>query len=584
MPGAGALVFSWAVTGTQQIYRLDGPNRFPVQLTGGEDATAIVNVTPDGKTLVVARDTKGEEYPGLYLQSKDGGPLRVVMHKPKVQARAHRISKDGRYLYFTANDKKPDAYVVYRWDFKESRVETVFEQDGLWSVFDTSGSKLLLAKATGSLSREIHELDLDKKTLVPLLGASEKEEYEVTYGKSEGELFVLTNKLGEYRRLYRAKRAGGAGDKVEPFVALSPELKADVTGFVVDDARTVLLYNVNEGGSTRLRVLDLASGKERPTPAVPDADHVRIASVARDGRHATLLVRTSGAPAIPLVLDLKANKVTPWALPSAPELDTASFVKATLEHYVAKDGTKIPMFVRRPKSCASEPCPVVVHFHGGPEAQSLSGFSAWAQLFVDAGFVWIDPNVRGSDGYGKAYLRADDGAKRLDVIGDIEDAAKHVRAAFAKNGKEPKVGVIGGSYGGYATLMAMTRFAGSYDAGVSIVGIANLVTFLNNTAPYRRALRISEYGDPEKDKEALVKLSPTTHVGNVKAPLLLIQGANDPRVPAGEAIQMVDALAARGVTTGLILFADEGHGSQKRENRVLELGHALRFMREHLMK
>ncbi len=144
--------------------------------------------------------------------------------------------------------------------------------------------------------------------------------------------------------------------------------------------------------------------------------------------------------------------------------------------------------------------------------------------------------------------------------------------------------MIGGSYGGYATLMAMTRFAGSYDAGVSIVGIANLVTFLNNTAPYRRALRISEYGDPEKDKEALVKLSPTTHVGNVKAPLLLIQGANDPRVPAGEAIQMVDALAARGVTTGLILFADEGHGSQKRENRVLELGHALRFMREHLMK
>jgi dipeptidyl aminopeptidase/acylaminoacyl peptidase len=141
---------------------------------------------------------------------------------------------------------------------------------------------------------------------------------------------------------------------------------------------------------------------------------------------------------------------------------------------------------------------------------------------------------------------------------------------------------MGGSYGGYSTLMAMSRFAGSYDAGVAIVGMANLRTFLLNTAPYRRILRISEYGDPEKDKDALEKLSPTTYLNQVKAPLMLIQGVSDPRVPVGEALQMHDQLSAKGIPSELMIFPDEGHGAAKRDNKVLELGHALRFMQEHL--
>src|SRR6185295_14351236 len=150
--------------------------------------------------------------------------------------------------------------------------------------------------------------------------------------------------------------------------------------------------------------------------------------------------------------------------------------------------------------CTPAPCPVVVNFHGGPEGQALPGMSLYAQLFVDAGFVYVQPNVRGSDGYGKAWLKSDDGPKRLQVITDIEDAAKHVRTAFAANGKAPKVGVLGGSYGGYSTLVAMTKFAGAFDAGVANVGMSNLLTFLLNTAPYRRAFCVSETADPEKDK------------------------------------------------------------------------------------
>ena len=284
----------------------------------------------------------------------------------------------------------------------------------------------------------------------------------------------------------------------------------------------------------------------------------------------TIGVETAQAPRTSYVWDWEKKTLTQWVLPSAPEVDLSTFVPAKLMTYPAKDGTKIPMFVRFPKGCApgenpaADPCPVVVEFHGGPEAQATPGFSPYAQLFVDAGFVFVEPNVRGSDGYGKTWLDADNGPKRLDVITDIDDAGKWIRANWGRNGKAPRVGVTGGSYGGYSTLVAMTMFAGTYDAGAAVVGISNLETFLSNTAPYRRILRITEYGDPDKDAEALRKLSPVTYLDRVKAPLLVIQGVNDPRVPVGEAIQIHDLLEKRGVSSPLILFADEGHGAAKR--------------------
>jgi dipeptidyl aminopeptidase/acylaminoacyl peptidase len=175
-------------------------------------------------------------------------------------------------------------------------------------------------------------------------------------------------------------------------------------------------------------------------------------------------------------------------------------------------------------------------------------------------------------------VHADDGAKRKQVITDIEDAAIHARKAWGAK----KVGIFGGSYGGYSSLMGMTYFAGAFDAGVEVVGISSLVTFLENTAPYRRALRVSEYGDPVADRAVLLELSPITHVDKAKGPMLLIQGATDPRVPVGEAVQVYQALDKKGLKPKMIVFPDEGHGVQKRDNNVLLLGHSLAFFNAHL--
>ncbi len=574
-PDGTKLYFTWRVTGVTQIWRLDGPNQFPVQLTGGEDATAIEDVTPDGATLIVQRDHGGEENPGLYTMPASGGPLTPIQHVPGVQSEFDALSPDGRWVYFHSNDQKKDAYAIYRWDLVEHRRETVIDAPGLWSVADVQpDGHLLVAKATGPISSEYSEWDPATKTLSPRFGQGESVEYTAQYGAHTGELLVLTNKLGDFRRLY-AWRAG-------TLTPVTPPLHADVSHFGIDAARKHVLYTVNQDGYTKLFALDAATLQPVALPSLPAADHVSFGTLTRDGRFATIGVETATAPRSAYVLDWGSGTLTSWVRPSAPEVDTRRFAAAHLEYAPARDGARIPLFVRRPERAGSGPAPVVVVFHGGPESQAVPGFSAFAQLFVDAGFVFVEPNVRGSDGYGKAYLNADNGPKRLQVITDIEDVARYVRKAYAVNGQAPKVGVFGGSYGGYSALMAMTRFAGDYDAGVSIVGISNLVTFLNNTAPYRRILRIPEYGDPVKDHDALVKLSPITYIDRLRAPLLVMSGANDPRVPVGEGVQIHEAAKQRNVPTELIVFANQGHGATTRDDQVLEYGHALRWFETYL--
>lgn len=581
-PEGKSLYFTWSISGTTQVWKTSGPRVFPAQLTGGEDLTKVEAVTPDGKLLVLQRDRKGEENPGLYLQSEAGGPLTEVQHTPKVQTELAFVSDDSRFLLYRANDKRPDAYAIYRYEIATKKREVLLDEPALWSVADHDGTRLLLTKSTGARTREVWELDTSTRKLTPLFGQGETEEYEPMYAAAPGELLVETPKFSEFRRLYRVKRPSAPGPLARDLAtAVTPDVKMDVSAFVVDRARKHVYYTLNDGGRIRGRALDARTLAPLALPAPEDAAEVTFGGSSPDGRYVVVNAAGERYTTRAYVWDWATRRLTQWLAPSTPELDVSAFATASLETYPARDGTKIPVLVRRPKTCEG-PCPVVVLFHGGPESQSRPGLNVLGQLFVEAGFVYVEPNVRGSDGYGKTWLHADDGPKRLDIVTDIEDAAKWARTTFAVGGAAPKVGVLGGSYGGYSTLLAMTKFAGAYDAGVAIVGMSSLLTFLENTAPYRRALRVSEYGDPEKDRDALVELSPITHIHKLKAPLLLIQGATDPRVPVGEAIQMHASLEQRGAAPKMIIFPDEGHGARKRKNRVLMYGHAIAFMEAHL--
>ncbi len=587
-PDGKKLFFTWGITGTVQVWRLDGAQKFPVQVTGGQESTTIAGMTPDGKYLLLSRDRQGEENPGLYLQSTDGGALEVIQHTPKVQTALQYVDNNSRVIYFSANDIKPDSYTIYRYDFQTKQKTQISGGDGIWWIADVfvnpktgDREKFLFAKATGSQSREYYDFDVKTRVTTPMLGQNEQEDYSVQYGVNVDEYLVLTPKFSEFRRLYSYKN--------NKFTPITPELKADIANFDIDDRRQRILYSINDGGYTRLKAIAANTLKEISLPQFDNADHIRIGSTTRNGRFTTIGVETAKAPRLSYVYDWQTNKLTQWVLPSTPEIDTSKFTAAKLETYTTRDSTAIPMFVYRSSQCEitvekplEKPCPVIVNFHGGPEGQSTPGFNRYAQLFVNAGFIFVEPNVRGSEGYGKTWLNADNGRDRLKVITDIEDASIYIRKNWQVNGITPKIGILGGSYGGYAALMGMSKFAGSYDAGVSNVGISNLVTFLTNTAPYRRILRISEYGDPVKDRQALIDLSPVTYSDRIKAPLLIIQGANDPRVPVGEAIQIQKLLEQKKIPSQLVIFPDEGHGSSKRSNQVLEIGYTLDFFKKYL--
>jgi dipeptidyl aminopeptidase/acylaminoacyl peptidase len=574
-PNGSALYFSWGVTGTQQIWRVDGPKGFPVQLTGGDDGARLVDITPDGRHLVVSRDSGGDEQFGLYLQDARGGPLQTIFQAPKVRAIHELVTEDSRSIYYAANDVRPDSFAIYRHDIESGKREVVFDREGLWSIADhRPDGRFLLAREKGALYSDYYEWRPGSEQLIPVLGQDETVEYLVAFGARDDEYVVSTNKFGEFRRLYSYRKG-----KFEP---ITPEQPHDVAYFTIDLARRRIVYGVNRDGYLTPGALDAKTYEALELPAFPDADNVRIGLATRDGRVALFTVETAKAPDVTYTYDWSSRKLTEWVVPSTPEVDTRGFVRAVLEKYPARDGTEIPMFVWRSEECRERVCPVIVNFHGGPEAQARPGFNPQTELFVDAGFVWVQPNVRGSDGYGKSWLAADDGPHRLDVITDIADCAAYIKQAWARGGVTPKVGIYGGSYGGYSTLAGMTMFAGSYDAGVAVVGMSNLLTFLENTAPYRRILRASEYGDPEKDRDALERLSPIRYVDRVEDPVLILHGATDPRVPVGEAIQFYERVAERDVPAALIIFPDEGHGVRKRPNRVLSTGHVLGFFEKHL--
>ncbi len=581
-PGAGVLdasgkqlFFTWGVTGTNQVWRLRGANTFPVQMTGGELLTSVGDIAPNGKWIVLSRDRGGEENPGLYKMRPEGGALEVVQHKAKTQTSFEFISRDSKWVYYRANDITPDSYAIYRVDLDSGKRELLVSEPGLWTIADhQADGTLLLSKNIGSFQNEIYEWSARTKQITPVLGVGEKLPFQAMYGARPGEILVSTFKFGEFFALYSYRNG--------KFTPVGKKQNWDVDDFVIDPKRQRVLYVMNENGFTRLYGMDARTFQPIALPQFPSADHVLFSKFSPNGRFVTISVAHPTSPRVNYSYDFATGKMQQWVVPSRPEIDTSKFAATTLDHYTARDGTKIPMLVRRTERCQRELCPVIVDFHGGPEGQSTPGFSPYYQLFLEEGFTIVQPNVRGSTGYGRTWLDADNGVKRLQVITDIEDAGLYIRKNWMVNGESPKVGVMGGSYGGYSTNVAMTLFAGTYDAGSANVGMSNLLTFIANTAPYRRILRMNEYGDPAKDKEAMEKLSPIFSVDKIKAPLQLIQGANDPRVPVTEAVQMLEKMQSKGIPGNLIVFGDEGHGAQKRGNRVLTLGHELLFFKKHL--
>jgi dipeptidyl aminopeptidase/acylaminoacyl peptidase len=341
----------------------------------------------------------------------------------------------------------------------------------------------------------------------------------------------------------------------------------------------------NEAGVGVLRVMDLSTGREIKLPTLPSGT-IGGLEWHPNNRDLGFSLSSARSPADAYSVDIVSGKIERWTESETGGLNTAVNVEPDLVKLKSFDGTEISAFVYRPdRTKFPGRRPVIINIHGGPEGQSRPGFLGRSNYLInEMGIAIVYPNVRGSSGYGKTYLAMDNDYKREDSVKDIGAVIDWVQRDANLDGA--RIGVTGGSYGGYMTLATMTHFNDRIRAGLDVVGISNFVTFLKNTQDYRRDLRRVEYGDErdEKMRAHLEKISPLTNVGKIRKPLFVVQGFNDPRVPYTEAEQIVKAVRANDVPVWYLMAKDEGHGFAKKANADYQFLASILFWQEHLLK
>ena len=362
----------------------------------------------------------------------------------------------------------------------------------------------------------------------------------------------------------------------------APDGRWNLDGIALDDETGRLVYSRNVGGYTDLTVGEL-TGPETietyPEPQLPDGVAGGV-SFDDDAERFALTVTADTENTNVYVVDVETGAAERWTHAATAGIPPETFVESESVGYESFDGREIPGFLSVPREVPDGGAPVVVDIHGGPESQRRPSFSPVKQYLLAHGYAVFEPNVRGSTGYGRAYTQLDDVEKRTDAVADVRAAVEWLTDHDAVD--SDRVVAKGGSYGGFMVLAALTEYPELWAAGVDVVGIANFVTFLENTGSWRRELREAEYGSLEADRELLENISPVNNIEAIEAPLFVLHGANDPRVPVGEAEQIADRAAEQGVPVRKLIFEDEGHGISKLENQIEAYSAVVEFLDEHV--
>jgi dipeptidyl aminopeptidase/acylaminoacyl peptidase len=562
---------------SSQIHRVAMPGGARTQLTfSREPSSAGLLVPGQSRSLVYMRDIGGNEQFQLYrLDLAKGSTVRLTDGKSRNVSPLW--SEDGRKLAWGSTARNGRDVDIWIGDgAKAESAALAVEAKGDWEPvsFSPDGKRLLVIETISITSQRIHVADLEKKTVTALTPAEPPAAYREAELAAGNKAYVTSDKGGEFVELYEVDLAK------QSWKSLSSHIKWNVEEIELTRDGKTLAFTVNEGGISRIHLLDTRTRKEKAVTSVPKGIASRLV-FARKAPVLGFTLATATRTGDAYTYDLRKKKVTRWTESEMGGLDTTRLVEPTLIEFKSFDGMKIPAFYYRP--AGPGPFPVVINIHGGPEAQSRPYFSGFVQFLVsEAGIAVLDPNVRGSDGYGKTYLTLDNGARREDSVKDIGALLDWV--AGQKDLDAKRVAVVGGSYGGYMVLASLVHFGDRLRAGVDVVGISSFITFLENTAEYRRDLRRVEYGD-ERDPDMRKKLeaiSPLNHVDKIRSALFVAQGANDPRVPAGEAKQIVEAVRKAGKDVWFMLARDEGHGFQKKGNRDTFALLGIMFLEKHL--
>ena len=568
----GTALVRWNVPGSFQLY-LVPPGGEPVQLTDlGEPVSG--SFVPGSDRILLAFDDGGNERAQLYLlDARPGAAPEPLVVEPEYLHETPRLDADGRRLAYACNRRNGRDLDVFLHDLETAEERCVFDRGGYCEVagFSPDGRWLGVLQLTGNTGdNDLHLVDLVEGTVVLVA----PDEHDAMFGApvwaSDSASFLFASSSGRDT----AAIARYAMTTHEWDYVIEDDWDLDCLG---DREGRVLAVHANVDGSSRLELYDPATLERRRTVDLPDRGMLDSLVVSPSGHSLAYGFSSPRSPWNAWLLDT-ATGASRLLTESPTGVAADALVAPTVERFASFDGEPIPFIVYRPASEAR--APVLLEIHGGPEAQRRPMWIPLVQYLVAQGLAVVQPNVRGSTGYGKRFEHLDDGRLRLDTVRDV--AALHDALMADSRFDAERTVLYGGSYGGYMVLACLAFEPERWAGGVAVVPISSFVTFLRNTSEYRRAFREREYGSLEHDLEFLVDASPITHVDRIRAPLFLIHGANDPRVPLGEAEQIHRALTERGVRSELLVYDDEGHGLQKLPNRLDAYPRVVAFIDEIL--
>ncbi len=568
-PSGEGILISTRFGETNQLHWVKRPGGARQQLTFFDEPVSGVAVSQHEKlnSAVVGRDVGGSENFQLYRFDLASGVAKLLTDGTSRNS-APSLSRAGDRMVYVTNRRNGKSWDIHLLDLAaEGESQPVLEAAGAWfpGSWSPDDRRVLVAQYVSANESYPFILDLESGELEALHRTSEQVAYSAADWAPDGKgMYFASDEGSEFLHLRYRDLSSGEEE------VLTAHIPWNVGSVVVAPDGKHMAFTVNQDGVSKLHLWQLPSRRPAKLPQLPPGQVFGI-GFSPDSRRLGLTLVSSQTPGDAYVVDLANAEVERWTYSEVGGLDSNSFVLPDLVHYdtfdeVDGEARQIPAFYYRPRG--SGKFPVVINIHGGPEGQFRPTFNPNYQFMVEElGVAVLAPNVRGSSGYGKTYLKLDNGFLREDSVQDIGKLLDWIEVRPELDAS--RVVVMGGSYGGYMVLASMTHYNDRLRGGIDVVGISNFVTFLENTKGYRRDLRRVEYGD-ERDAEMrrhLLKISPTTNARKITRPLFIAQGLNDPRVPASEAEQIFDVVKKNGGSPWYMLAKDEGHGFRKKSNR-----------------
>jgi dipeptidyl aminopeptidase/acylaminoacyl peptidase len=575
-PDGKHVVYLDDVTGTDQIWKVAIEGGWPEQISSfGDRVRSVSWSTQRTDDLIASVDRGGNERYQLYALRPDGSQRIRLTHDDGAQHALGAWSPIEAVVAYRANSRKRSVFDVYLLDLETGRATMAYASEARTKIegFAPDGRRLLLLDSIGPDETRLEILDLDSGDTTPLSPTEEPARYLYNHWSSDGSfVWTLTDHDRDLLGLARLEVATGGLEYVR-----DDRWPAEEMAISADGRRLALVLNVD--GVSELHLHDLERDLALPAPALPTGVVAGL-DFTPDGWRLAIVLTTWARPHEVYVYDLESRVLHRTTQAFLAGLDESTFVEPRLVSYSSFDGLPVSGILYDPRLPGDEPRPCLVYAHGGPTSQMRPRFSSLLQYFASRGYVVFAPNVRGSSGYGRRFMNLDNGARREDAVRDLEQGVRWLIGEGVVDSS--RVAVYGTSYGGYMVLAAVTLYPDMWVAGADRVGISNFVTFLENTGAYRRSHREHEYGSLAEDRELLERLSPLRRADAITAPLLVIHGANDPRVPIGEAEQLVEALRARGHPVEYLRYEDEGHGLSRLEHRIEMYTELAQFLERYL--